>query len=356
MKLTSLLKTTNLEHSLLIGYYGGGNYGDELLLEVLGNLLKKQGVEDVTITYQGLDQYKKYHHDFGYKRIEISDKKTLVKHLLKNKRILIGGGGLWGVDMNLNTFLLSFMLFISRWFLGKKVYLLGVGYYNSTNRLGHAGAWLAAKSANVILGRDEETVENFSRLNKRTYLDTDIAWHVDSIDLESYESEVKELEQKLKVGDKTLFITLRRAQAKHKQEDFVHFTQKVEACIEANQDKSIIIGLLESKSKSPLEYEQAHDWQEQFDNVQVLDFPHNPLALFLFFRKHNKQLAVIGPQFHIIITAHLTDVPFMPVVYDNKVDALLSNLGITAENRIPIKGLVQADMQAFVNSYFGGSK
>ncbi|MEK7152867.1 MAG: polysaccharide pyruvyl transferase family protein, partial [Patescibacteria group bacterium] len=305
---------------------------------------------------QNLKRYKRYHHDFGYPRIEISDKKQLIKKLFTSKRIIIGGGGLWGVDMNFNTFLLSFMLFISRWLLGKKVYLLGVGYYNSTTRLGRYGAWLAGKSAQTILARDQETLHNFARINKRTYLDADIAWHVDGLALDSYRDDLARLEKKLRVGRKTLFISLRRAQAKHRQNDFAHFNIKVAACIEDNQDKSIILALLESKTKSPDDYERAYAWQRQYKNVQVLDFPHNPLALFLFFRKHSKHLALIGPQFHIIITAHLNKVPFMPVVYDNKVDALLEYVGVSKKSRIPLHSLVQSDLQLFINNNFGGAK
>src|SRR6476661_5539742 len=102
MTLLDFLHTTNLDHSLLIGYYGGGNYGDELLLEVLGNLLRRQGINDAAITYQRPDTYPTMHHDFGFKLVDMHDRKAVFRTALHSQNILIGGGGLWGVDMNLN--------------------------------------------------------------------------------------------------------------------------------------------------------------------------------------------------------------------------------------------------------------
>jgi len=355
MKLTQLLKSTNLDNSLLIGYYGGGNYGDELLLEVLGNLLHQNGTKDVTITYINPDQYRDYHHDFGYKRIDMQDKKQLIKQLFTSKNIMIGGGGLWGVDMNFNTFLLSLMLFFGRFLLGKKVFLLGVGYYNSTTKLGRAGAWLAGKAANGIIARDDETFENFSLINNETYLDSDMAWYIDQVNLRPYEHDVTVMERHLRIDDKTLVIAPRRPQSKKHSHEFTTFTDQIGEFIASNPDKSIIVAVLESQARSPEEHRQAQAWRELYPNVQLLDFPHNPLALFLFFRKHHRNLALIAPQFHVIITAHLTNVPFSPIVYDNKVDALLTQIGVAYHERIPMKDVNLGVMQQFADNFFGGS-
>lgn len=353
MNLTKLLKTTDLNRSLLIGYYGGGNYGDELLLEVLENLLVKHGVKDATITYQEPANYSDYHNDFGYPRINIHSKAQLLRAIFKNKNILIGGGGLWGVDMNFNTFLLSCMLFVSR-LLGKKVYLLGVGYYSSTNRLGHVAAWLAGKAAHTIIGRDPETVRNFAAHNPRTYLDSDIAWHSKDLDLTAYKDAVADLETKLHVTGKTLCITLRRPQAKRRQQEFIRYTEEVGAFIAANQHQPILVALLESEAKSPIEYARAREWRQLYTNVQLLDFPHNPLALCLLFQKHHERLALIGPQFHIIMTAHLAGAAFMPLVYDNKVAALFTNLSIPVTEHISLAAVRRNHMQEFADNFFGG--
>jgi len=49
MSVADLIKKHDFNESLLIGYYGGGNFGDELLLEVLLNMFKKNGVSKLDI-------------------------------------------------------------------------------------------------------------------------------------------------------------------------------------------------------------------------------------------------------------------------------------------------------------------
>lgn len=351
-KITDLLKEQNFEESLLLGYYGGGNYGDELLLEVLSNLLQKQGVQHATIGHHDPDHYQDYHREFGYPRISFGSKVQLIKALFAHKSVVVGGGGLWGVDMNFNTFLMSVFLFIARRILGKRVYLLGVGYYNSTTSMGRAGAWFAAKAANAIIARDEETYHNFDKLNSRTYLDQDMAWYINHIDLMPYQADVARVEDKLVVQDKTILITMRRGQAKHQQSAFAGFNQTIAEFLEANKHRPIIIALLEAKDRVPEEYELAYRWREQYPNIQVLDSPCNPLTVFLFFQKYRKQLALIGPQFHIIITAHLTGVPFLPLVYDNKVDALFDHIGVPTHERVSINDARTTDLQLLADNFF----
>jgi polysaccharide pyruvyl transferase WcaK-like protein len=344
MTILDFLKTTNLERSLLIGYYGGGNYGDELLLEVLQNLLKQKGVKRITITYQNPKNFTQLHHDFGYPRISILSKLTLIGAIFKHRNIIVGGGGLWGLDMNVNTFLMSAYLFFCRYIFRKRVFLIGVGYYNSTTKLGHFGAWLAGKAANTIIVRDKESAINFRKINKRTVKDTDLAFYAKSINMELYEGEIRKLEKLLPVPSETLFIAIRRF--KHAN----NFDSVVEQYLEGNQNKPIILALLELETADPKSYALIHRWQNAFPNILVLDKPCNPVALFGYFAKHQKKLAVVAPQFHLILTAHLNNVPFLPLVYDNKVNALFDILKIKQANRIPIESVTEKDVVLFAKN------
>ncbi len=355
MKLTTFLQKHHLERSLLIGYYGGGNYGDELLLETLQNLLAKQGIQQATIAYQNPASYATMHHDFGYKRIDVHSKKALMLAALHNKQILVGGGGLWGVDMNANTFMLSIFLFACRYLLGKKVYLLGIGYYSSTTRLGRAGAWLAGKAAHLILARDNETFHNFGKISRHVYLDRDIAWYISELDLTAYDPDVAALEKKMQLAGKTLFFAPRRSQAKRQHQEFTSLNQLIADCVALNQEKHAILALAESEAKSPDLHQWARTLQAKNPQLTLLDFAHNPITLFLFFRKHYGDLALIAPQLHLIITAHLTQTAFLPIVYDNKVSALLDHIGIPTSKTLPIGTITAPILQNFIDDYWGGS-
>lgn len=348
MTLTEFLDAKPLDNALLLGFYGGGNYGDELLMEVLAGLLQQRGTRNVVIAYQHPESYAAFHHEFGYPRVAMHSKLTLIRAMLRQKHIIVGGGGLWGMDANLNILLMSIMLFMCRWLLGKRVYLLAVGYYTSATRAGRIGAWFAGKAANVIIARDHETYANFAAINRRTKADRDIAWYIDRIDADAYQPDLAQLDAELRVaGNKTLFITLRRfrgaagPQLKH----------VVENCLANSKTRPIIIALMEPRQTDPAGWRQLEAWHERYPHIQIIDFSFNPLALFLFFRKHHDQLLFIGPQFHAILSAHLTGVPYLPLVYDNKVRNLLETIAphITP---ITVKELTPASIQHFIDQLY----
>ncbi len=347
MSIPDFLEQHNVEHTFLWGFYGGGNYGDELLMEVLAGLCKQRGLQDVSIAYQHPETYATFHHEFGYARVPMHNKKAMLQAIFRKRNIIIGGGGLWGMDANRNVLLMSLLLFISRWCMGKKVYLLGVGFYTSSPRIGRMSAWLAAKAATMIIARDDETYENFIRWQPRTEHSSDIAWHIRSLDLQPYEADVAALEKQLPLTDKTIFITLRRFRD-YSQERLV---QAITGCIAQNPDKPLIIALLEPRYVDPEGYALLRSLQRAYTNVRIIDFAFNPLALYVFFQKHHSQLLFVGPQFHAILSAHLTGVPYLPLVYDNKVHNLLQVIAPEAVP-LPVTALTANDIQTFITRHY----
>lgn len=344
MTIAEFIKKHDLENSILMGYYGGGNYGDELLLEVLMNLLAQKGVKNAKVAYMPYCNFSQYHHDFGYKPFVANSPAALLKAMATSQNIIIGGGGIWGLDAKLQPLLMSVALFIARVIFGCNVYLIGVGYYKSTNWYGHLGAWLAAKASKKIIGRDAETVQNFSRFTDKASQDVDMAWYLSGVDTNPYAEDLAKFEKVAPVKGKTLFITLRRFSAKHQNS----FNEIMHEVVQKYQNKNIIVAILEPESIDPESYAAIKSWQLKYPNVTALDFKYNPIALYLFLQKYREDLVVISPQFHAIISAHLQGVPFMPLVYDNKVSQLMDQIGITSRNSV--YSLRPNDVFNYVNS------
>ncbi|QQS20500.1 MAG: hypothetical protein IPL87_02910 [Candidatus Moraniibacteriota bacterium] len=83
--LSKFFSSRNLENTFLIGYYGGTNYGDELLLEILQLLFSKHGVKNVKIYYSNPKIFGTYHHDFSYSIINSSEKVGILKGFFGSK-------------------------------------------------------------------------------------------------------------------------------------------------------------------------------------------------------------------------------------------------------------------------------
>lgn len=342
------LKTTGLDNSLLVGYYGGGNFGDELLLEVLLNLLHTNQPEaQVDIYYLHPEWFSDFHKDFGHRVVNAQSLSDSFKSFMRSKQVIVGGGGLWGLDFNIKVLFLSVMLFIGRFIFRKDVYLLGVGFYNSTSYLGRIGAWFAGKAANSILARDEESYENFLSVNKKTKLAADFSIYLDEISESNYKSEIERINKILSIQKKTLFLSVRN----FKPPLDSHYRHLVEQIITANFDKNIILIILEPRKINPSAFAfLLRQSKKNHPHIKTFDFGVNPVAFYFFTRIHSEKLLFITPHYHAIAIAIKNKIPFLPIVYDNKTVQLLKDNGV--KDFIWVKDLINAKAQIFLNSEF----
>jgi len=323
MLISDFFEKTDLNNSLLLGYYGGGNFGDELLLEVISHKLKRKQCDNIHVRYSDIANYKKFHHDFGYKLIDGSSILNVLKSCFSQKNIIVGGGGFWGLDANSNVLLMSMMLFLCRYILFKRIYIIGVGYYSSTGRSGHIAAYLAGKSANVLIVRDKESVENFRKYNVVASLDKDIAFQIDKKMTDEYEAESNELAEVIELENESVYITLRKFRGEKAR--YNHIVSEV---VKGATDTNFLVGILQPAEEFPEGNKIAVELSK-LPNVKRVPEQINPLALMLFLSKNTKLLKIVSPQFHIIVVALISEMQFMPVAYDNKVSELLSDRGVT---------------------------
>lgn len=317
MTLIDLFKNNRFENSLVVGYFGGTNYGDELLLEILQGLLYKNGTKKAAIYYTQPKLFKDYHNDFGYKIINPSNKIAFLKELIRSKSIVIGGGGLWGLDSNIRILLLGFLLVFSRFVLFKKVYIISVGYYNSANFYGKLGARLAAISATKILVRDNESYDNFKKFTNKVSLDKDLSSYIYYIDLSLYKEKVPYVVKLFRLDEPVLIFGMRRFNSKKKQ----HFTKTAIEAINKTSHKNIIVATFEDLPETRQFIEELKS-QINNNNVSFISYNLNPITFFLALQQYKQNISIIAPQYHIQIIANINKIPFLPVAYDNKVKSV----------------------------------
>jgi len=347
MKILNFIKKTNLNDSILIGYYGGGNYGDELLMEIILNLFILNNIININVFYLSYINYESFHKKFENVNIINKDEKIkFIIKLLKNKNIIVGGGGIWGLDFNINVLILSILLFISRFIFFKKIYLLGVGYYNSTTKLGKFGAYLAGKASNVIIARDEESYINFKKYNNKVYLDKDLAFYIYKLNQSIYIEEINLIEKKVKISDKNIIITIRKFSKKF----YNNYDKIVSQIINSNNNKNIILALLETKLIHKEGYKFLKIISNKYRNVKIIDFDYNPVAFFYFLKKYKDKILVISPQYHGQIISFLAGINFLPIKYDNKNYEFFKKIKI--HNFYDIKKLDINIVQQFINKFY----
>ncbi len=340
MNIYELFKKRNVGRTLVFGYYGGTNYGDELLLEVLQHILKKSNVSEARLYYTHPDWFSTYHHNFGYQLV--SSRIRLLGSLLWSRTIIVGGGGIWGLDANVTTFIFSLLLCLSGIVLRKKVYLISIGYYHSTNWLGHVSAWMVALGANVILARDTETYNNFKHYNAHTFLDTDMSHYISDLSLGVYKKEAEAATTRLHLNEKRVIICLRRFKSKQKNP----YTELVFELVRTNPRTLFLLMILESKDIAPEVYMRIKECERVSTNCIGSDFAMNPLALYLALSENRKNLRIIAPQYHMQITAYANQISFLPIDYDAKNREFFKNTNI--KNFKNILSLKSSDLSAFI--------
>src|SRR5690606_11405248 len=146
------------------------------------------------------------------------------------------------------------------------------------------------------------------------------------------------------IGGRTLLVALRRTHLQHRQHEFVRFNELLHWLIRAYPNRPVVLVMSELDSKDDALYEMAKNWRRNHKHLRIIEAPYNPLALLAYIRQNRGRLALIAPQLHMIMTAHLAGVPFLPIVYDNKVSQLLDQIGIPQQVRVPLKNISSSDL------------
>jgi len=317
MKAEEIFKYGKLEQCFVIGYFGGTNFGDELLLEIFQNLLFKNGVKSAKIYYTKPDIFKEYHHDFGYKLVNPSRISQLVKAIVSSRSIVIGGGGHWGLDSNLNILLLGIILFLARYILSKDIYLVSVGFYDSVNKYGRLSAFFSALAANKIYARDQESYDNFSKYSNSVVIDEDLSTLLPQIDGAPYYADAKNIIESYSLKDTQIIFGVRRFTSLNKSKINIAF---VEALKLINDQKVAVFGF----ENLPETRDLIHWYKTQVgekSNIAYYLYNRNPLALFFALRSLSIN-SIFAPQYHVQIIAQLSKIPFFPLAYDNKVSQM----------------------------------
>jgi polysaccharide pyruvyl transferase CsaB len=159
-----------LQRAVLIGYYGRGNLGDELMLVCLNQWLKAQDIQ-VTVLADDAENVTRQHHLPAVQNYPLLGQYGWVDALLRGKAwrtiralvhcdvVLCGGGDVIRDAIGWRTFTFQVEKLVVSLLLRKPVYLINVGLTRPVTRYGRALLkWLLPRCRGIVV-RDARSVD-----------------------------------------------------------------------------------------------------------------------------------------------------------------------------------------------------
>ena len=159
---------TNKNHSsLLLGYYGFGNLGDELLLQASIKILNERGIENknIIVLSNNPEETQKNFHVESVNRWKIFE---VLKAVRKSKNLILGGGGLFQDSTSLKSCVYYWGVVRLAKFLGLNIFALGQSIGPLNSRLSKFLTRNALRACEKIQVRDENSfniAKNFNIKN-----------------------------------------------------------------------------------------------------------------------------------------------------------------------------------------------
>jgi polysaccharide pyruvyl transferase WcaK-like protein len=157
--------------AFIIGHYGGRNFGDELMLDGLLQGLGKRGVTHAYIFCPDALFKRPYPITYPVTPVQSRSIKGVIKTIISSDMVILGGGTIfhdaYPADRHgryRKILILLASIFVLARFLGKKVYLLGVGVGPLRRPLTKFLTTLVKWSAHGISVRDESSSIDLARL------------------------------------------------------------------------------------------------------------------------------------------------------------------------------------------------
>lgn len=288
---------------LIIGYYGAGNLGDEVLLDATINLLNKTyDCPEITVLTGDIEDTTKTRKVDGLYR---NDYLQIIR-TIKNSDIVIGGGGSMLQNVTSNKSLVYYLgiLRLAKLF-GKKVTLLGNGIGPLNTSFYQRLTKNVLKRLDAIVVRDKDSyslLKTFGLTN--IHLGNDLVYTLDGMKMST------KIERKI-------LINLRQW---NYSSDFIEvIIEFIEHLVSRNfkvtlvsfqsgNDDLILKDIYNRINSDNLSYFESKEYDKIIKEIGSAE---------LF----------VGMRLHGLIFSSICNTPFIGLSYDPKVSSLCSNLG-----------------------------
>lgn len=301
---------------VLIGNYGAGNLGDEMILEGLLNTVKNVYPKSEIAVLSGNPSHTEEAHDVdsfpkfpaGIKSLFRFLKTKTPKIVQKSDLVILGGGGLFG-SLSFHANIIWAIQALMAYYYKKPLIMYGQSVGTVKNSLIKKILKKIFNKAKFIAVRDQKSIENLQEIgvSQKIHLMPDLA----------FSKELKNHGNK----DRTVIISLRQMAGLPK--DFIQEIAEFINWLAEEQDYHVEI----------IDFQKGHDDDSHLSravlnltNSANITYPDidNLEDLYQHFAAAS---FVVGVRLHSIITALKTKTPFAAISYNEKVANFLDTAG-----------------------------
>ena len=287
---------------LLLGYYGFGNLGDELLLEACIKILNSKGIsnENIIALSNNPEETQK---NFKIKSVNRWKFFEVVKAMQKSENLILGGGGLFQDSTSVKSCVYYWGIVRLAKFFGLKIFALGQSIGLLRSGLAKFLTRDALKLCEEIQVRDENSFKTAKSFGcKNLILGEDLVLQL----------KIKNENSKLKNENKTLLVNLRP------YKDFERFLKITADIIKNFNGKKI------GAAFSPEDEKVLSENQKilALDEIILLKNFNDAEKLF------SSASSAVGMRLHFGVLAKIFEVPATLLAYDIKVKEFAARYNI----------------------------
>lgn len=293
---------------VISGYIGFDNFGDEAILKVLIDNLKKNGAEKITAISSNPQKTAKLY------KINSVGMFNFFKAINKADVLISGGGSLLQDITSLKSLIYYLFIIIYAITLNKKVIIFAQGFTPFRTKIGKFFTKFVLKNCSKIYVRDKKSQEILEEMQIKSELITDPVF---GFDKKNY---LKENAIGIQLRNfPTLTETFLENLANKIKENFYNKEIKL-LSLQDTQDYYIL-----------------EDFAKKLENREIKTTIYKNLSVEDVIKEISKLEYLIGMRFHSLLIGAKNNVKLLGINYDIKVENLANNIGF------PIINLNQID-------------
>jgi len=308
-----------------MGYYGGGNLGDELILgtilRILQGTIKRSNITVISVN----PAFTSSHN--GVEAISFREKIRMIKILLTTRLFILGGGGLLKPQAAryFSLWLILFKLF------GSKTLMLSLGteFSNLFGLLDKIMIILASHFTDIISVRDRETAKFLKSLGikKRVHLTSDLTFLL----YKTINKLIKDFDIKKPREEQYVILCLREFRYTGKiwhyvqqKFDLANFKKAIiNLCEYLIKDRSMNICFFVTQVGVETDGNITQEIIKEINDTSKVSIVNSTISFERIIRLFNASSCVISMRLHPLIIAVMTGTPILGIAYSDKIKSFL---------------------------------